>query len=49
MNLLLGKFSNINNIDLQNIINYYQNYFIFETNKTDTYLYIDIKILKILI
>ena len=46
MNLLLGKFSNINNIDLQNVINCYQNYFIFESNKTDTYLYLDTKILK---
>ena len=46
MNLLLGKFSNINNIDLQNVINCYQNYFIFESNKTDTFLYLDTKILK---
>jgi len=46
MNLLLGKFSNINNIDLQNVINSYQNYFIFESNKIDTLLYLDTKILK---
>lgn len=46
MNLLLGKFSNLNNIDLQNVINCYQNYFIFESNKTDTFLYLDTKILK---
>jgi hypothetical protein len=50
MKLLLGKFSNINNIYLQNVINCYQNYFIFESNKTDTdtdtYLYLDTKILK---
>lgn len=46
MNLLLCKFSIINNFDLQNLINCYQNYFIFESTKDDTMLYLDTKILK---
>lgn len=46
MNLLLGKFNNINNSDLCSIINCYQDYFTFKTQNNDTLLYLDIKVLK---
>ena len=45
MNILLWKFNN-NDLNLNLIINYYQDYFSFEKKNNDTYLYLDSKILK---
>jgi hypothetical protein len=46
MILLLGKFDNITNNELQNIVDCYQDYFIFKINNNITSLYLDTKILK---
>jgi len=46
MNLLLGKFNEINNLELIDIIKIYQEYFIFENKENNIYLYLDTKILK---
>ena len=46
MNLLLGKFVNLNNSDLNYIINCYQDYFTFKTSNNEILLYLDTKNLK---
>ena len=46
MNILLSKFSNTDDFNLESIINCYQDYFIFDTKNNETYLYLDTKILK---
>jgi hypothetical protein len=46
MNILLGKFNNTNDFNLGTIVNCYQDYFIFEVKDNETYLYLDVKILK---
>ena len=46
MNLLLCKYDNVENYELSNIINCYQDYFIFKPINNSIYLYLDIKVLK---
>ena len=46
MNLLLCKYDNIDNYELSNIINCYQDYFIFKVINSSIYLYLDTKVLK---
>ena len=46
MNILLGKFNNNNDFNLDTIINCYQDYFIFEVKNNETFLYLDTKVLK---
>ena len=46
MSLLLGKFDNLHNIELHDIVNCYQDYFTFKISGDTTLLYLDTKILK---
>jgi hypothetical protein len=46
MDILLGEFNTINDTQLIHLINCYQDYFTFKTNKEQTLLYLDSKMLK---
>ena len=46
MNILLGEFNTLNDTQLIYLINCYQDYFTFKTNKEQTLLYLDSKMLK---
>ena len=46
MDILLGEFNTINDTQLIYLINCYQDYFTFKTNKEQTLLYLDSKMLK---
>ena len=46
MSVLLGKFDNLYNIELHDIVNCYQDYFTFKINGDSTLLYLDTKTLK---
>ena len=49
MNLLLSNFSNSNDNNLNNLLINYQEYFEFKNDEKNTYLYLNIEKLKIIL